>query len=202
MSFLSAGYNLFSRLDVLMLSIWVSYDQIAIYNSAFQLSAMVAFLPYAIGRVVLPKISALETGDIFKFVKKVTKPMFGLCLLLLTALPILPFIPSFVYGKEYSAAGIILQVFWVNFIVLLGILVFEQAFLALGKPKYSAILKYIQIIIVIIANIILIPKFGYISAAINVLLVQIIYSCIILYMYHREHKYYHKTVIGMISNIN
>lgn len=189
MFFVSIANTLLLRIDIIMLSIWVSFSKIGIYNAAFQLCNIVAMLPLALERVMLPKLSELEKPEIFKFSNKAMKVIALGGLFILCIIPFLGFLPVVLYGKDYAEAGLILQILLICTTISFLILPIDQAFFALGKPRYNAISKYAQLILVIIACFITIPHLGYLWAAISVLIGRIIYAILMSSLYFKE---YHK----------
>lgn len=189
MFFVSIANTLLIRIDIIMLSIWVSFSKIGIYNAAFQLCNVVALLPLALERVMLPKLSELEKPEIFEFSNKAMKIIALGAILIFCVIPFLGFLPVILYGKDYVEAGLILQILLVCTTISFLILPIDQAFFALGKPRYNAISKYSQLFLVIIACFITIPHLGYIWAAISVLIGRIIYALLMSSLYFKE---YHK----------
>lgn len=73
MVFMSMANNIISRLDIIMLSFWVGYKEIGTYNAAFQLTAVVSFLPYVLGKVLLPKFAEKNQKEVCSIVIKSMK---------------------------------------------------------------------------------------------------------------------------------
>lgn len=179
MFLLSIANTLLIRIDIIMLSIWVSFDKIGIYNAAFQLASIVSLLPMAVEKVMLPKLSGLSKEEIIKFTIKSLKTIIILALAVFILIPLVWFIPSLIYGKQYTEAGIVLQILLIGFLLSFILLPLDQAFFAFGKPKFNTLSKYLQLVLIIVLNILTIPTLGYIWAAINVVIARLIYAFII-----------------------
>ncbi|MDD3436884.1 MAG: oligosaccharide flippase family protein [Candidatus Gastranaerophilales bacterium] len=185
---LSISMNILSRIDFFMLSFWVSYVQIGIYNAAFQLCSIVSFLPYVFSKVMLPKMAELTDNEVFNLIRKITKPLIFVCIIVICFIPLTDIAVPFLLGDKYNESIIILKILLVGFLMSFMSVPFEQAFYSLGKPKLITIGRYLQILIIFILNIFTIPKYGIISAAINVLIARIIFLSTIGLLFLEQKK--------------
>lgn len=185
---LSIGTNILGRIDFFMLSFWVSYNQIGIYNAAFQLCSIVSFLPYVFGKVMLPKMSELNENEIFHLTKKILKPLLGLTIIMLCIIPLTDIFVPLLLGDKYIQSILVLKILLVSVIISLISTPLEQAFYSLGKPKLITIGRYMQIFIIFILNILTIPKYGIVSAAINVLCAKIIFLVVMIFLFVEQKK--------------
>lgn len=179
MVFMSMANNIISRLDIIMLSVLAGYKEIGIYNAAFQLTAVVSFLPYVLGKVLLPKFAEKEKKEVCRIVIKSMRITAVIGMIILLFIPVVPIIVKFLLGNKYLDAMGITQILLISCDLALVFLPIEQTMYALDNPKALAIGKYAQIIILVILNILLIPRLGYTIAAVNVLITRVIYCLII-----------------------
>jgi O-antigen/teichoic acid export membrane protein len=184
----SIGTNILGRIDFLMLSFWVGYAQIGIYNAAFQLTSIVSFLPYVFGKVILPKMSGLSPEDACGFTKKLFKPVAAISLIIVCFIPLAAFVIPLVFGDEYRASIVILQVLLFAFAIAFLTFPFEQALYSLGKPKIIALGKYLQIVIIVTLNILTIPRFGMLWAAINVVIGRLFLAVMLATLFIKKEK--------------
>lgn len=190
MLMISIPNNVLGRIDFFMISIWVTYEQIGIYNAAFQLSAIVSFLPFAFGKVMLPTMSELDEKEIVRKTKQIIKPTVIVSALMLCMVPLVPLIVPFFLGEKYLGAVSILQIMLISAILGFIIVPIEQAIYSLGKPMFITIGKYIQMGGIIILIFLTVPYFGVIWAAISVVLARLVYSTILIKMYlNYKNKY-------------
>ena len=180
MLMISIPNNVLGRIDFFMISIWVTYEQIGIYNAAFQLSAIVSFLPFAFGKVMLPTMSELDEKEVVRKTKQIIKPTLIVSFLMLCMVPLVPLIVPFFLGEKYLGAVSILQVMLISAILGFIIVPIEQAIYSLGKPMFITIGKYIQMGGIIILIFLTVPYFGVIWAAISVVLARLLYSTILI----------------------
>ncbi|PFI51398.1 hypothetical protein COI73_04470 [Bacillus cereus] len=183
MLMISIPNNVLGRIDFFMISIWVTYEQIGVYNAAFQLSAIVSFLPFAFGKVMLPTMSELDEREVVRKTKKIIKPTVIVSVLMLCMVPLVPLIVPFFLGEKYLGAVTILQIMLISAILGFIIVPIEQAIYSLGKPMFITLGKYIQMGLIILLIFLTVPSFGVIWAAISVALARLLYSVILIKMY-------------------
>lgn len=182
---LSIATNILGRIDFLMLSFWVGFREIGIYNAALQLSSVVAFIPMVFNKVLLPKLSEKEPNDIIIFTKKMVKKMVFLVIFMICLIPFSGFLVPLLLGDKYNSAIGVLQYLLLGFTLAFITVPLDQALYSLGKPKFITVNKYIQIIIVILLNCALIPRFGMIWAAVNMVASRIIALILSYYAFNK-----------------
>jgi len=185
---LSIGTNTLQKVDFFMISYWVSYIQIGIYNAAIQLAAVVSFLPYVFGKVLLPKLAEMKNAEICIFVKKTNKALILICVLMTVCIPLTDFVVPLLLGEQYILSIPILKILLFAFILTFFVAPTEQALYALGLPKIITQGRYIQLVTLIALNFYTIPNFGIIGAAFSVLIIRILYLIFVLNMFYRKSK--------------
>lgn len=153
----SAAYNLLGRVDFFMLSLWVPYQQLGIYNAAFQLCSIVSFLPMCLGKVLLPALSELTEQEVFQKTKKLINATWLVCGVAMALIPLTYWFVPLLLGKDYVAAVPILQILLLAFIGGLLSMPYEQSLYSLGKPKVLSIGRYVQLLLIVVLNIVLLP---------------------------------------------
>ncbi|WP_309476868.1 oligosaccharide flippase family protein [Bacillus sp. ISL-34] len=185
MILISIPNNIIGRIDFFLVSLWVTYKQLGIYNVAFQISAVVSFLPFVFGKVLLPKMAELSEEELEDNFKKIFKPTVLLGLLMLLVIPLVNFIVPLIFGDNYLNSIVILQVMLISAIVAFIIVPLEQVFYSIGKPNYITVGKYVQISIILILSWYTIPTFGMLWAAISVLIARVMYGFILMIFYYK-----------------
>lgn len=161
----STAYNLLGRIDFFMLGFWVGFQQLGIYNAAYQLCSIVSFLPVALGKVLLPALSELSEVEIFRKTKKLVRATTLICVAAMFLIPLTSWLVPFLFGKDYIAAVPILQILLFTFIIGLMSMPYEQSLYSLGRPKVLSIGRYIQLGMIIVLNMSLLPFAGIIYGA-------------------------------------
>ncbi|WP_375089630.1 lipopolysaccharide biosynthesis protein [Peribacillus sp. RS7] len=188
MFLISISNNTLGRIDFFLISFWVSYQQIGIYNIAFQLSAIISFIPFAFGKVLLPKMSELSQLEILESTNKITKSVLILTIGMSCLVPIVHFLVPILLGEKYIDSVEILQVMIISSLISVVLVPIEQAVYSLGKPVFITIGKYVQIVAIVFVIIFTVPFFGLIWAAISVLIARIIYGSILIKFYLQYKK--------------
>ena len=187
---LSIGTNTLQKIDFFMISYWVSYIQIGIYNAAIQLAAVVSFLPYVFGKVLLPKLAEMENSEICSFVKKFDKILIIACVIMTLCIPLTDFVVPILLGEQYVLSVPVLKILLFAFILTFYVAPTEQALYALGLPKIITQGRYIQLITLIGLNFIMIPKLGIVGSAFSVLMIRLLYLFFVVTRFYQEAKKY------------
>jgi O-antigen/teichoic acid export membrane protein len=169
--FTAIGGSFIARIDTLMLTYFVTLDQVGIYNVVMPTAIIFLFFSGSVGAVAYPIISELWAKNdkqrltdwmrllykyLFVFVTPVLLAMFAFSEL---------FIKIF-FGQAYTSGAMALQ------ILLVGVLFFILANLnnttisAMGKPEIVTKIVILAVIVTFFANLILIPHFGINGAAV------------------------------------
>lgn len=183
MAIYSVANNLIGRVDFFLLALWVSYDQMGIYNAAFQLCAVVSFLPFVMGKVLLPALSERSESEIFETVNRVFRTTAMVALAGLILIPAVPFVLPFLLGGEYVAAIPVLQILLIAFLIGLITMPYEQALYAIGRPKILSLGRYAQLALLVVLNVLSIPLFGIIAAAVSMLVSRAMYFAFVRLQY-------------------
>jgi len=168
----------YKRLDVVLLSILKGDAEVGWYNASAILFLRLLFIPSAISGAILPVMSRLITVNKNKEWLKVYRD--GLFILFLLGLPLAigtvlsaEKIILLIYDIHYSESIIVLQI--LSFSLPLMFLSFhmQNALFSLNNEKAVTWIIGIYTILSILLNVILIPQFGHVGAAISGLLTQI-----------------------------
>ena len=167
-----AGFAIYaySKIDQIMLgSLLENKSQLGFYSVAVKLAEIFDFLPIIVASSILPKLSQLkEQGKDYMRKMQIYFDVM-LFLWLIVALPVSllsSFIVTRLYGEFYAPAGNILSVYvWGQFSSNLGIA--RTTFLTIeNKLHYSLYLSLLGVLLNIVLNCFLIPKFQAMGATI------------------------------------
>lgn len=160
---------LMTNMDILLLDLFVSPDQIAIYFAAARTIALIAFVHFSVTAAVTPKFSSLyANGDIAglrKFLKETRKWTFvpsliGGVIILALGKPIL-----WLFGPEFTAG------YPAMFALVVGLLArsfagpLQGLMIATGQQNTAALAMASVVLVNIAFNFLLIPKYGLVGAA-------------------------------------
>ena len=174
----SAFLVIYYRIDVVMLSILAGDISVGLYSAAYRLTDPLLFLPSAIAASLLPVMSRQYIKKKNTIQSTFTKGIKYTLILMLPIIISIFFISqkiiNLVYGLDYSDSVIALQ-------ILIWALLFNSissiqssTLIAVNKQKLNAISIGICCLINIILNLLLIPEYSYIGAALATLVCVII----------------------------
>ena len=188
--FTSLFITIYFRIDTVILQMMTDYVQVGLYNAAFKALDSLYFVPYAIITAVFPAMSRLHATD-HKMLQAVYQKAFYYLMLLalpigigttLLAARIIPLI----YGEQFISATLALQILiWAEVIIFVSSLT-GYLLNAVNKQTTFTYTTAIAAAFKIILNIILIPKIGYIGAAISTVATELVVFTILYYFAFKE----------------
>jgi O-antigen/teichoic acid export membrane protein len=164
---------LISRIDQFMLLKMVPPEEAGYYAIATQLIMILPLITESLTTVLLPKVSNLNT-DLQKYRQQILKRIGPISIFILILIPIAKYLILIIFGNSYAPAIPIFQILVIGFSLDITINLLSLVFYSTSKVWYLTILNYIQLITVIIGNIILIPHFHSVGAAVSATLVRVI----------------------------
>jgi PST family polysaccharide transporter len=181
---------LFMKIDQIMIGKMLSPYQLGIYSVSVIISESIYFVPMAIANALYPKIAQArrDNGDYESIIVKTGSLNVLVCLLFALACTLLaPFLITAVYGKNYSPAGQVIQIYaWAGIPVAIG--VSQACFMIFNNlQKYSFVATGSAAILNIIGNFICIPILGINGAAI-VTLVSQFFASYFFYIFLKDKK--------------
>lgn len=152
-----------SRIDVILLNLLSSSFQAGIFAAASRITLLFSLLVSSLGAVVNPRFSGFDNKQkVISYIKK----LLGLItlvsgLMLITALFAKPII-NIVFGDKFVAAIPVFQALTIAMIPFIYSLITTPALIyTFSQPRFIARMTAFQVIIMVIMEILLIPKFGY-----------------------------------------
>jgi O-antigen/teichoic acid export membrane protein len=182
------GYLIINSADVLILTYFRTLEEVGLYNAALPIILLLTYLPIAVSLAIRPMSAELWTKKAFNSLNLVIEntTRFALILLLPISL-ILVIYPDIVlrilFGETLVQASTALSILAIG-AVFYGLTHIQINFLfGISGPKVVTKIWAIGAIVNIVLNLILVPKYGIIGAAIGTTisyLVLLIYSSILL----------------------
>lgn len=161
---------IYLRADTLILSLFRGANEVGLYGAAYRVIDVLTTVPFMFAGLVLPIITAAWLENNHAYFKKVLQKSFDF--LTMAVIPLVigaqftgrP-IMIFVAGRDFAAAGLILQVLiFAVAAIFLGVM-FSHAVIALDKQKKMLGFYIFTSFSSLLAYLILIPKFSYFGAA-------------------------------------
>lgn len=160
-----------SRLDSFFTARFLPIDQTGFYSVGVQLSSVLPQFTYAIASVAAPKIASYsDKKHLVVYLKKLQLYTLALAAGVFIISPIAFIVIPLVYTSAYSASiWPFLILLYAQLIFLLSIPSHQTIFYYFSNPKIFVIISAIIMAVLISLNLLLIPIFGIIGAAVSVL---------------------------------
>ena len=175
------------NIDILLVKSFLSEYETGLYSAGARLSIIISILGFSMGAVLNARVARYTNKEHFK--KYFTKAMVISGILVAGSILIIPFSWPLLYltaGKEYLSATSAVSYLLSAAMITSATSPFIAMFYAFSKPQYFAVKGIFQGILLIGANLILIPKFGIVGAGMarlitrtSVLIFTIIYALIV-----------------------
>ena len=165
-----ASVVVYMKIDQVMIEEMLGAGATGIYAAAVRISEVCYFIPTILAASLFPSIVRTRASDTERYLRRLQQ-YFSLnaILALAVALPISilsPFIVVWLFGPKYSAAAAILAVhIWASIFVFLGV-AREQFLIAEGFFVFSLISTVTGALANVVLNLLLIPPYGGLGAAI------------------------------------
>lgn len=185
---------IYFRLDTILLSLMRSNAEVGLYGSAFKVIEIMLTIPGFFVNSVFPVLSKyLSAGDgrVRDLVNQSVGVllMFGLPTAAGIALLADPII-GLVAGSEFAGAGLALTLLApaLAFFFLDNFL----GYLLVAKQKIQSLLALTSVVLVInvVLNVLTIPQFGYVAAALNTVLSEILVFVIAIFIVRKHYGFY------------
>lgn len=177
----SGGVLIYTNTDTILLGFFMSESDVGIYRVAFQLASGAAFIVGAFYTVLLPKVSEWHTrGDFLMIENTVSRAItYSLALAIpVTAGSVIlsDKLMYFFYGASFQSGSTVLIILCLVQVVNIFMYLQTMCLSAMDMPRKSFIVTGISALLNVILNIILIPVYGIMGAAIATLVTLIINS--------------------------
>ncbi len=178
--FAGVSAYLFNRIDQVMLQNMIGPTSVGLYNSAVQITELVAgFIPGIIIGSLLPAIINAKKISADMYIKRVRQLVifiFSMSVILVSAIALLaPVIVSIIYGTEFSVSASILRIYvWSSTLAIL-VSILQQHLVNEGLTHTFFVLSATTAVFNILANLVLIPKYGVYGAAFSTIASLLLY---------------------------
>lgn len=159
---------LVSRIDVLLINYFLNSFQAGIFSAANRVTMVFSLLVSSLNTVVNPRFSAFDTKEkIRSYIKKLYILIIPFAVLMFLMGVFSGPLITFVYGEKYLQAIPVFQALTLSMIpYLFSIIVTPPMLYSYGQSSTFAIVSSVRIVLMIIVEIILLPRFGVYSPAI------------------------------------
>ncbi|MBD3287659.1 oligosaccharide flippase family protein [candidate division KSB1 bacterium] len=195
-----------SWIDILILGYYASSAEVGILGIVYRISIVLVFVQYSFNAIFSPMISELYGTNrlcrLEQLFKLQTRWAFSFTLPLLILIILFPSHIMQVFGNSFVDGALALVIISIGRFSDTVVGASGLMIMMIGKPKINTINSLIILIIKIILNIILIPKFGLLGAAfagaVSILLMDIMRVCEVYYIL-KIHPYSIKFIKPLIA---
>ncbi|MBT9315660.1 oligosaccharide flippase family protein [Leptothoe spongobia] len=186
------------RVDVYLLNLLGDTAGTGLYVIATQMVEKLWLLSAAVGVVMLPLLSQLASEEEKR--RKLTPLMYIFVLSLtglagiatgILAVPII----SMLFGADYADSALVMQLLLPGVVAWSGARVLAHDIAARGKPELNIYMNLGVLLINVIGNILLIPKYGMSGAAVATTVAYILFSVQMTFVYTKVAKTNWKSVL-------
>jgi O-antigen/teichoic acid export membrane protein len=185
---LSALANSFlGQADVLMTRSMAGVEELARLAGGQKLSGMMPILSTSITTVMLPKVASMAgKKELNFFFRKVFLFTLPIGLALFCFLPLSKYVIPFILGEKYIASIEVFNIYMIGHVIGLMVSPHSIVLYKLNKENYLALMNLVQLVLTIACNLILIPEYGAVGAAISFILTKVIAVIMIYYQLWKE----------------
>ena len=160
--------NFHEQVDVFMLAVLLSDPaQIAVYSIAVGVLNRTKLIPLALADALFPEVAARSPEDGAALAAQATRHgMLGVSLFALAVALAAPLLVPLVFGETYRSAVPVLWILAPGMIMLAIFLLIGRYFMAINRQQVSVKIQAVALVTNIGLNVMLIPEFGIIGAAI------------------------------------
>ena len=197
---------IYTYIDSVMLSLMQGNEVVGWYNAAYRLTLVLLFIPNVINLAVFPKMSQYygsSKSSLNLFYEKYFKYMLILGIPIGAEITILADrIISVIFGTGYSQSIIALQIIIWTIVFTFAGAAFVQLLQSINKQLIITKISGICVVINIMLNLVLIPKFSYIGASYATLITEVILvGYVIFASYKLGYGIKHRIVISDLFRV-
>ena len=162
---------LYGYVDTVMLSFIKGSTEVGWYNAAYRIYDGLIILPFIVHYGLLPPLSKYFIGDREKYLQ-LSGEVIGYVMIVTLPIAIVlaqqaGFVIHGLFGNDFQLAVPAFKVLMVGLFFTYPIVIFNCILISMDKLKPILYLAGIGLIANVISNLLLIPKFGYLGAAIS-----------------------------------
>ena len=184
---LSVAYFINQRIDQLLLTLLVPPRELGLYAVAVSLSSAIAFLPQAAGIVAFSRGSGQDADGARRTAGVAFRASFiwlsTACILLFV---LAPFLIRTVFGTAFEGSILACRILMPGALATGLAFVLYNAASALGRPGLASFAEGASVLITAVGLYILVPRFGYIGAAVVSSVAYGVSFVVMLVLAHRQ----------------
>lgn len=193
---LLVGFStIYNRIDIVLISKILGYEQTGLYTAAYKFYDLIAFFPAIVSLSLYPLFASLmaqnKIVEVREIIQKYLRFMMALALPIAVGGSIMADqIILLVAGEQFAGASTILSVLvWAPTILYVYIVV--NALIISQLTKFAIVITGINVIINVIGNLILLPKYGIVAAAGMTIVAEFLQGSFYFYFVRKKITQFH-----------
>lgn len=156
------------RIGIFLLGYLMTKEDVGIYSISAALAEIQIYIPLAVGWVWMPKVATQSLRDSVSGTQMLMRRVLPVLLLVSALLAIFGgrFLPI-VFGAAFAESYVPMLVMLPGSILLGFVLIISGFFDGRGKPHLSAVLSLCAVVVILVADLLLIPVLGIMGAALG-----------------------------------
>ncbi len=153
------------RLDVYLVALFLSTEEVAFYGVAFALAEIAWFLPNAAGTVLFPRLSNAPLEDVHRLTARASRVTLALTALSALGIALASTLVPVVYGRPYGRSIPPLLVLLPGVVMMSMHKVLGRNFASRDRQQFTVIASAVAFVLILLLDVVLIPRFGVEGAA-------------------------------------
>ena len=193
-------YFIALRVDYWIIGLFNSKEQLGYYALAVRLSQLIWILPTLLAALIIPKVGKIDfkNQNIERLIRLVFSfNLFGGLILAFSSFYLIPLI----FGKEFTRSILPFCLILPGIVLLSLQIILSAYFSGKGEIKTNLITSIVLLIVIILLDLLLIPRFGIIGASIASSFAYSISGLFTYYLYCRSVNYSFRKIIIDTSDL-
>jgi len=193
-------YFIALRVDYWIIGLFNSKEQLGYYALAVRLSQLIWILPTLLAALILPKVGKIDfkNQDLERLIRLVFSfNVFGGLILAFSSFYLIPLI----FGKEFTRSILPFCLILPGIVLLSLQIILSAYFSGKGEIKTNLVTSIVLLIVIILLDLLLIPRFGIIGASIASSFAYSISGLFTYFLYCRSVNYSFRKIIIDTSDL-
>ncbi len=176
-----------SRIDQTIISRHLGLEDVAIYSAGMQLIVLYTYITQSISSVLAPKMGSVQhKSELWPIIRRSYRWIIPTLVLLAIFIYPSQYVILWFFGPEYAESMRYYVILSYGTLLTLATVPFAKMIFIFNRTEFNAVTSSVQLVVTLVLNIILIPRYGVMGAAItfviNIAVVQLMSTMIALWL--------------------
>jgi O-antigen/teichoic acid export membrane protein len=155
-----------TRLSLLIMNYHLGKSAAGVYSVALNFSDLLVFLPFIITYVIFPHTARRKEEEGWLLTQRVTRVSFASSIVFAIIVAVLaPIFIPLLFGSDFSGAILPLFILLPGVVLLAAFRIMASGISGLGYPQYYSICTVFMVVVALVLNLLLVPKYQGMGAA-------------------------------------